>query len=74
MEEEARNKRERSSGWLVLASFVTVLVAQGFRIAGVMRDDGLVLIYIAIGLSAVAALLLLIAVLRARRAGDHERH
>ena len=68
MDERDREKRERSSGRLIVAAFATVLIAQGFRIAGVLRDDGLALIYVSIGLSAAAAVMLFIGV-RIRRRG-----
>jgi hypothetical protein len=58
--------RPSRSGWLVLAAFVAVLVAQGFRVAGGLADS-VALLFVSIGLAAVAAILLMTAIWRGRR-------
>ena len=47
---------------LVLLSFVLVLVATVLLVLGLLVSDGLTLIYISIGMSALAAVLLVVAV------------
>ena len=53
---------------LVLIAFLFVLLAVVLRVAGALMDDGLALTYASIGASAIAGVLILIAVRRAKGA------
>lgn len=54
-------------GWAILASFLLVIAARVLLIVGVIQSGGLAWIYVSIGASATAAVLLFVAVRRARR-------